>query len=1113
VASKKSFSQSVGAEADFAPRPWSNASILLSRVSLRTTLIIGVLATAVVVAAVSGLGSSDAVRQLIVASTLERHETLARNLAAQYEQFLGLHVQGVQMVAALAQAQPKLEATSLAPMLLRARETHPALQGISIVDQHGRVLVADPTMAGQGEGSDLSSSSLWRELLLARHPVVDKNVVVGRDGTPTVTIVVPLIEGTGQFRGGVTGTLDLAHVQSLASRLRLGRTGKVSVASSDGVIFADADAGEVGRDLSRLPVWALLGADIGRIVAYRDSAGLERLAGFATVRPTGWKVWMSQERREINGDVAWAFVGVLPWVLVALTGLIVAAIIVALVVAMPVRAMEANATAIAQGDLAPHAPEQGTREVAGLARTFNRMAEALRVRLATEREGKAALERALRDYGALAARVAGGDLGARVTPAEESELRELGWNLNRMATELERQVETLHRATASEAAARAESERRRREVEAANRRVVQVLDSITDGFMTLDREWRVLYANRRAEETIGRLRRSPDGLIGKVLWEEFPDLVNSVIQREFQRAVREGVTVQFEFFYPPLGAWYELRGYPSPDGLSVYFQDATERKRGQESVRESEERLRMAVEAGRMGTWEWRIDTGRVSWSPGLEALHGLAAGTFPGTLEAVQREVHPDDRDRVAHTIREAVEQRKDLRVEYRIVSADGSVRWVEGRGRLVGERHGRPERMVGLCMDVTERKEAEEKRKTLLAGEQAARVEAETTNRAKDEFLAVLSHELRTPLNAILGWSRMLRFGALDRGTVERAIETIERNAHQQTQLIDDLLDVSRIVSGKLDIERRRVDLRTVVEAAVASVRAPAEAKDLRLETVLDPAPDAVSGDPVRLQQVLWNLLSNAIKFTPAGGRVQIALERREGWAEIRVSDTGPGIAPAVLPYIFERFRQGEGGTTREYGGLGLGLAIVRHLVELHGGGVRAESEGEGRGSTFTVRLPLVGSRDPALLSRATPAEPGTAEASALLQGIDVILVDDDADGRELLSTALARAGAWVRAVPSVAQAMAELDHRIPDILVSDLAMPDEDGYALIRRVRSLSSERRRRLPAVAVSAHAREEDRRRALDAGFDLHIAKPIDPAEFAQVIGKLVEPASLSNPPS
>jgi PAS domain S-box-containing protein len=1087
---------------------------VLSRLSLRTTLIVGVLLTGAVVAAVSAVGSAYAVRRLIVAGTLERHEALARHIAAQYEQFLGLHVQGMQMTATLALAQPRLDEKGLAPLLDRTRQSFPALQGIAIVDPQGRSLAASPAAddGNDAAGDDLSERSVWKELMLTRHPVIDKSIAIGRNGAPTVTIAVPLLNGSGHFRGAVTGTLDLAQVQSFAARLRLGRTGHVSVASSDGLLFAHPDPAQVRQDLSRLPVWALLAQDAGRITVYRDAAGQDRLAGFATVRPTGWKVWMNQELAEIDEGIVWAFVEALPWVLAVLGALILIAIVVAVIVSLAVRAMEANAAAIAEGDLGGRAPERGTREVVGLARTFNRMVGALRLRLASEREGKAALERALRDYGALAGRVAGGDLGARVAPAEEPELRELGWNLNRMATELERQVETLRRATSSEAAARAESERRRREVEAANRRVVQVLDSITDGFMTLDRDWRVLYANRRAEETIGRLRRSPDGLIGKVLWEEFPDFVGSIIQREYQRAVRDSVTVQFEFFYPPLGAWYELRGYPSPDGLSVYFQDITDRKRGDESLRESEERMRMAVDAGRMGTWEWRIDSGRVSWSAGLEAIHGLAPGTFAGTFEAVQREVHPDDRERVVQTIRDAAEQRKDLRVEYRIVRGDGSVRWVEGRGRLVGERHGRPERMVGLCMDITERKRVEEERGTLLASEQAARMEAQAANRTRDEFLAVLSHELRTPLNAILGWSRMLRFGSLDGGTVERAIETIERNAHLQTQLIDDLLDVSRIVGGNLKIDRRRVDLPAVLHAAVDSVRESAEAKTVALELLLDAGPGSVSGDPARLQQVFWNLLSNAIKFTPAGGRVRVALERREGWAEIRVSDTGAGIAPAVLPHVFDRFRQGEAGTTREYGGLGLGLAIVRYLVELHGGMVRPESEGEGRGSTFTVRLPLAPARDPAQPWLTTAAaEPAAAPAPALLQGIDVVLVDDDTDGRELLSTALARAGAWVRAVSSVAQAMAELDVRLPDVLVSDLAMPDEDGYALIRRVRSLSSERRRRLPAVAVSAHAREEDRRKAVDAGYDLHIAKPIDPTDFAQLIVKLISRAPQKQP--
>ncbi|HET9489881.1 MAG TPA: ATP-binding protein [Methylomirabilota bacterium] len=1079
---------------------------MLSRFSLRTIFVVGVLLAGAIVATVIGIGSASAIRRLTIAQTLERHEELARRLAAESDQFLSLHLQAVRMVAAFAAVQTALDTNNVSSMLLRTRESYPALASLGVVDRNGRLVVADLSTSPGADGSpgdDLSKRAWWREMLLSRRPVVDKSVEPSLpQAPPTVALAAPIIDSRGEVGGAVTGALDLAFVQSLAAGFQLGRTGQASVASADGVRFAHLDLPTVGPDLSRDSLWALMTADSGRIASYADPTGPERLAGFATVRPAGWKVWVSQETAEVDEEIARAFVGVLPWVLVALTGLGTVAVALALFTALPVRAVEAAATAIAAGDVTGHAPEQGPREMVGLARSFNRMVAVLRRRLAVERETKAAVDQALREYGALAARVADGDLTARVTPAEQPELRELGWNLNRMATALQRHVETLHRATASEAAARAESERRRREMQTANRRIVQVLDSITDGFMTLDQAWRVVYVNRRAEETIGRLRRSPDGLIGKVLWEEFPDLVGSMIQREFERAARDGVPVQFEFFYPPLGAWFELRGYPSPEGLAVYFHDVSDRKRGEESLRESEERLRMAVEAGRMGTWEWRIDTGRVSWSPGLEAIHGLAPGAFPGTFDAVQREIHPEDRDRVLQTIHESVEHRKDLRLEYRIIRADGTVRWLEGRGRLVGERHGRPERVVGVCMDITDRKRAEEERGVVLAGEQKARAEAEAANQARDEFLAVLSHELRTPLNAILGWSRMLRFGSLDPATVERAIETIGRNAQLQTQLIDDLLDVSRIVSGKMQIERRRVELPAVLQAAVEGVRAMAEVKGVRLEHATDANAVAVSGDAFRLQQIFGNLLDNAIKFTPAGGRVQITLERRASWVEIRVSDTGSGIAPALLPHIFERFRLGDAKTTREHGGLGLGLAIVRHLVELHGGAVRADSAGEGRGSMVTVRLPLAADPAPPR-EAASPPIALPPEAPALLHGIDVLVVDDDADGRELLSTTLVRAGAWVRAVSSAGEALAEMDIRVPEVLVSDLAMPGKDGYALIRQVRSRSSERQRRLPAVAVSAHAREEDRRRALEAGYDVHIAKPIDPAEFAGLIGRLV----------
>ncbi len=374
---------------------------------------------------------------------------------------------------------------------------------------------------------------------------------------------------------------------------------------------------------------------------------------------------------------------------------------------------------------------------------------------------------------------------------------------------------------------------------------------------------------------------------------------------------------------------------------------------------------------------------------------------------------------------------------------------------------------------------------------------------NQAKDQFLAVLSHELRTPLQAILGWARLLRTGTLDSAGAGRALDVIERNARVQTQLIDDLLDVSRIVTGKLRLDVRPVDLVFVVEAAIEAVRGLADAKAIRLDVVLDPSASRVTGDPDRLQQVVWNLLSNAIKFTPEEGRVEIRLDQLEAVARITVTDTGMGISPDFLPYVFDRFRQAEIPGARAHGGLGLGLAIVRHFVELHGGAVRAESGGEGRGARFTVELPLTVARTasgrPPSISRrgAAPLEAGS------LAGVRVLLVEDQADARELLTTVLRQAGADARAVPSVGEALETFQGFRPHVLVSDLGMPGEDGYALIRKVRALEPARRA-IPAVALTAYAGAEDRRRALSAGFQLHVAKPVEPAVLAAAIAGLAK---------
>lgn len=392
---------------------------------------------------------------------------------------------------------------------------------------------------------------------------------------------------------------------------------------------------------------------------------------------------------------------------------------------------------------------------------------------------------------------------------------------------------------------------------------------------------------------------------------------------------------------------------------------------------------------------------------------------------------------------------------------------------------------------------------RARLYQAESRMRAEAEEANRTKDEFLATLSHELRTPLTAMLGWTRMLRMDMLDEATAAHALETVERNARVQAQLIEDLLDVSRIITGKLRLDVRPMQLLPVIEAAIDSVRPAADAKNIELQAMLDPLAGLVSGDANRLQQIVWNLLSNAVKFTTTGGRVKIGLERVDSHVEITVSDTGQGITPDFLPYVFDRFRQADGSSTRLHGGLGLGLAIVRHLVELHGGTVRAQSSGEGQGATFNVQLPLAQLRntDFGLLDENQMSAP---LQSAILTGLRVLVVDDEPDARFLIKTVLESQGAEVVAVESTREALQALERLMPDALISDIGMPDEDGFALIRQVRARTAAQGGELPAAAVSAYVGEENRRQALAAGFQLHVAKPVDPEELVAVVRQLTK---------
>jgi signal transduction histidine kinase/ActR/RegA family two-component response regulator len=399
------------------------------------------------------------------------------------------------------------------------------------------------------------------------------------------------------------------------------------------------------------------------------------------------------------------------------------------------------------------------------------------------------------------------------------------------------------------------------------------------------------------------------------------------------------------------------------------------------------------------------------------------------------------------------------------------------------------------------------ERERDRLLAMAEAARRDAETASRSKDEFLASVSHELRTPLNAMMGWAQLLQLTRGDEQKLDRGLAIIVRNAKLQAQLIDDLLDISRIISGKMRLDVRQVDLIDVIDGALEAVRPAVEAKQIRLQRLLDPLAAPVAGDADRLRQVVWNLLANAVKFTPRDGRIEVRLERVNSHVEILVADTGAGIAPEFLPHVFDRFRQYDGSITRQQGGLGLGLSIVRHLVELHGGAVRVKSPGLGQGATFAVTLPVaIAQIDAAdgerVHPRAVSPQPPEDEAAIALNGIRVLVVDDEPDARETIRHVLEHCQAEVLAVGSAAEALSELPRFAPDVLLSDIGMPGEDGYSLIHQVRKLPPEQGGRIPAVALTAYARSQDRRRTLIAGFQMHVAKPVEIQELAAVVSSL-----------
>ncbi|HEY3216749.1 MAG TPA: MASE1 domain-containing protein [Candidatus Eisenbacteria bacterium] len=527
-----------------------------------------------------------------------------------------------------------------------------------------------------------------------------------------------------------------------------------------------------------------------------------------------------------------------------------------------------------------------------------------------------------------------------------------------------------------------------------------------------------------------------------------------------------------------------------------------ERTRAEERLRASEARLLEAQQVGRIGSWEWDMERNRVWWSEALYALYGLDPDSFGASYEAFLELVHPDDRDRVHGIVQAAARDAQPFSFEHRIVRPDGTVLTMHARGRVVTDPSGKPLRMMGTGQDISEHKRAEEQRSHLIR-EQVARREAEQTSRLKDEFLTTLSHELRNPLNAIVGWVHLLREGRLDRETSSRAIEAVHRNAQIQSQLILDLLDLSRLKAGRVELRRQSVDLRTVIEQALDTMRPTALAKGVALHSAADDVAQ-VSGDPERLQQVVWNLLSNAINHTQEGGRVDVSLSTDDSVAEIRVQDNGRGIPPEVLPHIFDRFRQGDVTAARRHGGLGLGLAIVKQLVELHGGSVRAANRHGGQGAVCTVTLPL--SR--AAGQRGEVQSPISAPAYGALRGVRVLVVDDDPDARELLTVLMTGRGAEVVSAGSGAEALSCLRSSTPDVLITDIEMPSQNGYELLAEVRRLPGAGVGSVPAIALTAYAGAHHAERAMRSGFQAHVAKPFEPDELVKLVEGLVQGAPV-----